>query len=509
MRGRNRPAARSAQLPAPTGGWDTRNALADMPVENAVVLDNWFPGTDRVTVRKGYTSHATGMSGDVETILSYNGVNGANKIFAANGGALYDVSNSGAVGAAASSGYSNNRFQQVQIGTSGGQFLFAVNGEDAPISYDGSSWTNPSISASGLTVANLIWCNVHHRRLWFGEKDSLTAWYLAVNAIAGTPASFPLYGLAGKGGYIMAMGTWSRDGGAGPDDATVFLTSEGQAIVYEGTDPASANTWSLNNVFDIGRPIGRRCMVKWGGELIMITEDGFVPASALLADRSSLEKFSVSSQINKAVNDAVRDYSTQYGWQAVVYPEGTMLIFNIPQGSSKFHQYVFNTLTQKPCRFTGIDAVCWGLKGNEAYFGKSDGTVHKFDSGNSDNGTAIVADALPAFHTFKTPAAIKFFKRVEPLFQSNGNPNAALDLNVDYQVRASTAVASASVTSAAKWGIGKWGIGTWGSANQVYRGWRGIRGKGRSAALRVRISTTSARPSWIATNFTYIPGGQV
>jgi hypothetical protein len=32
--------------------------------------------------------------------------------------------------------------------------------------------------------------------LWFGEKDSLTAWYLAVNSIAGTPASFSLAAVA-------------------------------------------------------------------------------------------------------------------------------------------------------------------------------------------------------------------------------------------------------------------------------------------------------------------------
>jgi len=52
--------SRTASVPPPVGGWDTRNALADMPVENAVILDNWFPSTDKVTVRKGHTSHATG-----------------------------------------------------------------------------------------------------------------------------------------------------------------------------------------------------------------------------------------------------------------------------------------------------------------------------------------------------------------------------------------------------------------------------------------------------------------
>ena len=34
---------------APGGGWNTVAALASMPPEDAVILDNWFPGTTGVT----------------------------------------------------------------------------------------------------------------------------------------------------------------------------------------------------------------------------------------------------------------------------------------------------------------------------------------------------------------------------------------------------------------------------------------------------------------------------
>jgi hypothetical protein len=501
-------AIKSASLPPPVEGWDTREALADMPIKRAIILDNWFPGTDKVTVRKGHTSYATGMSGAIESLLPYTPLTGTGKLFAANGTSIFNATNSGSVGAAVLTGKSNARWQSTQIGTSGGQFLFAVNGADAPISYDGSSWSNPSISASGLTAANLIWTNLHQRRLWFGEKQSLTAWYLAVNSIAGTPNSFSLAGIATLGGYIMAMGTWSRDGGNGADDVAIFLTSEGEAIVYSGTDPSSASTWSLIGVFRIGKPLGRRCMIKAGADLIMVTQDGFVAASSILvADRAQAERVAISAQINKAVNDAVRSYASLYGWEPFIYPLGTMLIFNIPQSATTFHQYVFNTITQKPCRFTGVNAVCWGLMNDAAYFGGTDGKVYKFDDGSNDNGAAINADGLQAFSDFGSKGTNKAFKLAEPLFESNGNPNAALDLNVDYQVRAPSGVSSASANTSATWGVSKWGVGTWGSASQIYRGWRGVRGIGRSAALRVRVSTTSARPSWVATNFTYAMGG--
>jgi hypothetical protein len=498
----------SRALPPPVGGWDTREALADMPSDHAVILDNWFPSTDKVTVRKGYASHATGMSGAVESLLPYVGVTGSQELFAANGGNIYDVSDAGAVGSAAVSGMSNDRWQYVQIGTAGGEFLLAFNGADTPRTYNGSSWSTASIT--GPTATSLVWCNAHQRRLWVGTTASLSAWYLGVNSISGTATEFSLAGVAKLGGYIMAMGTWTRDAGDGSDDVAVFLTSEGEAIVYAGIDPSAAATWALIGVFRIGKPIGRRCMIKAGSDLIMVTQDGFVECSAILRlDRTQAERGAISAQINKAVNDAVRTYGSLYGWEPFLYPRGTMLMFNVPQSATVAHQYVFNTITKAPCRFTGMNAFCWALLNDEAYFGGPDGVVYKADTGADDNGDFISADALQAFSYFGSSQSTKAFKKVEPIFQSDGDPNAALDLNIDFQIAKPTATAQANTSGAARWGISRWGVGRWGSASQIYRGWRGVRGIGRSAALRVRMETKTAQTSWVATNFIFVPGGMI
>jgi len=500
--------SKSKSLPPPVGGWDTREALADMPIKNAVILDNWFPSTDKVTLRRGHSSHATGMSGTVESLIEYVPLTGSGKLFAANAGNIYDVSSAGAVGGAVVSGQTNNRWQYVNMGTGGGQFVRLFNGADTPQLYNGSAWATTAIT--GPTAANLIWGNLHQRRLWCGEKDSLSAWYLGVNSISGAATEFPLAGIASLGGYIMAMGTWTRDAGDGQDDVGVFLTSEGEAIVYSGTDPSAAATWGLVGVFRIGKPIGRRCMIKAGADLVMVTQDGFVTAATILSvDRAQTERVALSAQINKAVNDAVRDYGSVFGWEPYIYTKGTMLIFNVPKTTVIAYQYVFNTITGAPCRFTGINAYCWGSLNDNAYFGGADGVVYKFDTGNNDNGTSINGDALQAFSYFGSPGTNKAFKLVEPIFESVANPEAALDLNTDFQIKAPTGVSVPSPTAAAKWGVAKWGFGVWGGANQIYRGWRGTRGIGRAASLRVRVSTTSARPSWVASNFIYVSGGQI
>jgi hypothetical protein len=450
------------------------------------------------------------LGGPVQSILEYTKTDGTNEIFGCANGDIFDVSSAGAVGAAKVTGMTNNKWQEVNIGTSGGQFLVAMNGDDTPRTYDGTTWS--TFGATGPTIANLVWCNLHHRRLFFGEKDSLSFWYLAVNAITGTASEFPLHGLFKKGGYLMAMGTWTRDSGEGSDDVAVFITSEGEVAVYNGIDPSTASNWQLIGVFRIGRPIGRRCMIKAGPDLIIITEDGYVNASTILSmDRSQSEKVAMSQQINDAVSKAVKSYGSNFGWQPILYPKGQMILFNVPVTTTTAEQHVFNTLTGAPCKFVGLDALCWANKGDGIYFGKSDGTVWQFDKDNqlSDGGSAIEADGLPAFNYFKSAGTNKAFKLVETIFESIGNPSPALDMNVDFQVKAPSGVATPSPTASATWGVSKWGIGTWGTSSQIYKSWRGVRGIGRAGSARVRVSTTTAKPSWLATNYTFVPGGQI
>jgi len=496
----------SVAMPPPVGGWDERESLADMPEDHAVKMENWFPSTDKVTVRRGCESYATGMSGNVETLIDYVPPTGDGEMFAANGGNIYDVTTSGAIGAAVVTGMTNNRWQHTQIGTAAGNFAILVNGADAPRVYNGSTWgTTPAIT--GPTVANLAWCNVHQRRLWVGEKDSLSAWYLDVNNVGGAGTEFSLAGIAKLGGYIMAMGTWTRDGGDGLDDVAVFITSEGEAVVYQGTDPAAVSTWALTGVFRIGKPLGRRCYVKAGSDIIIMTQDGFVPLSSILSvDRSQSRLVALSDQISKAVNDAVRLYKSNFGWQPIVYPKGTYVLFNVPVSSAS-EQYVFNTITGAPCKFTGQNALCWGMLNDDIYFGTTVGTICKADTGASDDGEDIAADCIQAFSYFGSPQARKVFKMVECVFESDGDPNAAIDWNVDFNLANPTATAQSSPVNSARWGISRWGIGTWGTDGQIYKGWRGVRGVGRSGSVRVRINTNSAQPSWISTNVIYERGG--
>lgn len=497
----------SKAMPAPVGGWNARDALANMKPEQAVILDNYFPEEARIRLRQGHTSHATGMSGNVDTLMVYTGITGTQKLFAANNGYIYNSTSAGAVGAADVSGLTSNRWQYVNIGTAGGQFLFCCNGSDTPKTYDGSSWADTTLT--GPTVADLVWCNSHQTRLWIGEKNKLSAWYGGPNAITGGFTEFPFHGVATLGGYIMGMATWTRDGGSGSDDVAMFVTSQGEAIIYSGTDPSDASTWSLIGVFRIGKPIGRRFHIKAGADVILMTEDGFVSGSSILStDRSQAENAAISAQINRAVNEAVRTSGSNFGWQPILYPRGTMLLFNIPISGTTSHQYVFNTLTKAPCRFIGQNANCWALFGDNLYFGGKDGVVYKADNGNSDNNSSIVGDVLPAFSYFGYPNNVKKFNLCEPVFEGEVSINPSISLHLDFR-RPTTMVSSTSVGSGtgAVWDVDKWDVGLWGGGEEIYRSWRSVTGVGRAGSLRIKTSTTTTRPAIIAINYVYQTGG--
>ncbi len=487
------------------------HAMADMPPANAIILDNFFPSTDKVILRRGNVEHATAGSAAVETLMEYIPPSGTARLFAASGSVIYDVTAAGA-GTSVKTGLTSAYFQYTQIGTPAGHFILAANGEDALQLYDGTTWANSTITG-GITLTDVAWLNVHQNRVWMGEKDSLKAWYLGTQAIAGAATGFDLNSVAKLGGYIVGMGTWTRDGGDGVDDVAVFITSEGEAIVYAGTDPSDTAAWGLVGVYRIGRPLNRRSIIKAGSDVVIATESGILPLSATLPeDASQLGLLALSKQIDKAFNDAVRlATGLSADWQVITYPRGPYLLVNVPRPSpEKAQQFIFNTITGAPCRFTGQDAKCWALLNDRLYFGQADGKVARADEGTSDQGQPIVGDGVPAFNYFGATGSEKAFKRIELVMESDGDPMETVDVLTDFSVDDPSPLRGPAPSTGSLWGVALWGAGIWGSSTPtVYKGWQSVTGHGRAATVRVRVNSNAARPAWAVTNWTYIPGGML
>lgn len=489
-------------LPPPTKGWNAKKDIVDLDKDEAWLLDNWWPSASSVDVRMGYAEHVTGLPAATETLLPYS-YGSTNKLFAAAGSAIYPATTAGAVGTADVTGLSNPRWQYVNFGTSGGNFLFIVNGADDPRYYDGTSWTQPTFTGSGFTGADMIHVNVHKRRIFMIEKSSLNFWYLGVESIAGAVSKFDLAPLCAKGGYLVAMGTWSLDGGNGIDDYAVFITSKGEVVVYQGTDPSSANTWSMVGVFQIAPPIGRRCFEKIGADLAVITESGYYPISQAIRDGSTGALRAASENISGAVEDAARSYKSIFGWQPILYGERSMFLVNVPNGSGKFVQHALNTKTKAWTRFTNINARCWALHNGELYFGGAT-AVYKADTGHKDDGSAIVAESRQAYYDFGS-GALKQMTLLRPIILVPGTATVQYAFDMDYASSTALSSYTASGSTGTPWGS-PWGS-PWSKGPKISSDWLPVSGLGYNASLHLKCSVSGQPLSWRGASVQYQRGG--
>lgn len=498
---------RETTTPATVGGWDTESSIADMPIQNAISQDNFFSNPGRVRLRNGHTEYASGLGDPVEAIIDYSSGT-ATKLLGAADDSIYDISSSGAVGAALASSFTNARWQHVNMGSPGGQFALLFNGEDAPQNYDGSSVSSAGITGP-VTPENLISACVFKRRVFMVEKNSLKFWYLPVETITGAAQDFDLAPICSDGGYLMAIGSWTRDGGDGPDDVIAFITSKGQIVIYAGTDPGDDAEWGLIGVYRVGSPVGRRCVVKVGAELIVITRDGIIPMSQFLTVSRSDPNRALSKKIASAVTEATKLYSANFGWQPLLYPVGNMGIFNVPISATESHQYVVNTIHGAWQRFTGWNARCWGLYNDNPYFGGADGKVYRADNGNSDNGDTIQAEVKQAYSYFKAPGRAKIWNLCRPLIRSTGELPLGIGMDVDFGDSGPLSIAAYDAGGSSAWDSATWDTAQWAGSDVVQKNWLSVGRMGHAGSLRLFVNMKGASMDWSATDWVYQIGGQV
>ena len=493
-------------LPAPVGGLNAVNSLADMPPTDAIILDNWFCEPSQVRVRKGIDDHVTGLAAQVQTLAVWSGT----KLFAASNGSVYNVTSAGALGAAEFGSMSSNKWQWVNFGNSAGTtYLIMVNGTDAYHAYDGSSWTTPSVT--GATAANFIYPHVFKYRLFFVEKNTTKVWYLAEYAISGAATVLDMGPMMKLGGSVVALANVTTSAGQQVDDYFCAITSEGEAIVFKGIDPTSANTWSLVGTYRIGIPIGNRCVQQVGQDVMILTEDGITPLANMFVQDVTAMKATITQKILDSINLAVQSYKTNFGWHIILSPFDSQLIVNVPISSTKSYQFVMNTTTGSWSTWglydSPLNAFCWAYMGSQLYFGSAT-TVTKANTGNNDNGAAIIADGKQAFNYFGQRGSLKHFKLCRPNILIDGSVAPGVNVNVDFE-DVSPDPGNAVTITAGVWDTGKWDSAIWGGDPVPKSYWLNLSREGYCAATRMKVSSASATLYWMSTDIGYESGGVI
>lgn len=498
---------------APTTGWVTNINIANMPPKAALIMDNWFPRANTVDLIAGYMPWATGVgTGPVEMLAHWNGPAGTagRKMLAAGGGGVYDATNN-APAVLLKAGYVSNRWQTAQMGTPGGQFLLGANGSDTPFIYNGVTFADAAVSGTGLDPKNLIGINSFKERLFWLENNKLGFWYMPVSTIGGAMQYFDLSQFAKRGGYLMAMGNWTRDTVTTTDAFAVFMTSEGEVLIYQGDDPGDATAWGLVGNYFVGAPIGRRCMEQYANDLMTITVSGFQLMSQIVVRQQlnlTAEGQSLGfnfSNILPTVLAAAQNFRNNFGWEVTVYPRQRMALFNIPIiESNEIQQYVVNTDTGAWCRFRGQNAATWLTFAEDLYYGGLEGVVYLSDSGQDFNGQGIQWELKTAFNYFGNPGLNKQFQMIQPVFISNGPLTFNYGIDVDFG-NVTPAFGNTISSVSTPWGS-PWGS-PWSQPTTITQDWLSAGVTGRCASFHMAGNTKNYSLSLAALNWTFMAGG--
>lgn len=406
------------------------------------------------------------------------------------------------------SGFTQDRWQTALYSDR----LFFVNGADTPQVYNGSTVGSIAWAGSGLTNTALVNIALVRNRLWFCENNQAWVWYGAVGQItaASNLTKFDLSQIAG-GGFCMAVGSWSvTDSGDGADDLTVFVMSTGEIIVYQG-DPAT--TFSLVGSYAGAPPIGRQCLVKVGGELVIITRQGYLPVSAAVR-RSAGQALDLSAidpwgKVAPGVAaDAVLD-GANGGWHGCLH----LGIFygNVPQTEGSISkQWVLNTRTGKKgawSNYTKWNASSLASLGSDLYFGAMTGGKVMKVTGATDNGNPIVTLANGAFKYPRGAQYSNVYTAARPIIQAEGTVSGIIGVDTDFVLRtlSGSTVDLADNVGGTPWGS-EWGS-PWSVTSDSSSLWFSIQGEGGAVSVKLMAQASTTNVVWSSTDLLYKPGG--
>lgn len=351
-------------------------------------------------------------------------------------------------------------------------------------------------TGSTLTTADLSYVWAYKNRLWFVQKESLSVWYLPVDQIAGELAEFPLGGVFGLGGQLSFGTTWSQDVGDGLNALCAFISSEGEAAVYQGSNPASATDWGIVGVYQTGKPMGPQAHIRFGGDVVLASDIAFVPLSeALRRDYSQLGANSLSAPI-KALWPREVERRRLDDWSCVFWSAKQMVVVAPPTLQSQTPKIlVMNSETGKWAEFTNWNATCLHVFNGRLFCGDAGGQVYELNVTGTDDGSPYTATYIPTFDQMGE-IGYKTTHMVRAVFRSAHKIKDRTSVHADYIIKTPSAPDSSVPTPSAVWGSAKWGSFKWGArlAAKVQQFWRSQFGAGEVISVGVQVTSGANTP---------------
>jgi len=380
------------------------------------------------------------------------------------------------------SGFSNDYWQWVMMANAADESrIVMVNGQDGIWTYDGTTVVEAAASTGNKQVSDVT---SFKGRLWFAKRASATLYYgEPLSNSPTTLTAFPLGAYLRRGGDIVAIDSLSMDGGSGPDDYLVAVSSRGELIVLSGIDPAT--DFKLVGVFSVGNPMSKRCLAKMGSDLLYYGNSGPQLLSKLFSQIEGLQSLPIP--IRTEFEGAIYDFGSLAGWDMVQYSRAGWIMFNVPRGvQGTVDQYSVNLESQAWFKIEGWNAISWGVHSQNPYFGTLDGRVVRADYERNDDGKPIAFDFMQSWNQFETTSRKKF-NMAQVTINANSVPKIEVDMNVDFKnVLPKSQPGFAPAVDVTPWDVSPWDISPWSGTSIYYLTSFGLQNNGYVGALRYR-----------------------
>jgi len=530
--------------PAPTLGLNTVSSAADMPPTDAVEIDNLISTELGLTVRGGWYEYATGIDSlnAVKSVMSWEGAPPTSLVsplatsilFAATDHGIYNVEGGGDLSAlvpaiALSGTPGAGVFNWVQFTAAGGaHYLVACSETDGGFLFNGLTWMKmtsvggpgPGI-VTGVNPVDFVQVCAWKKRLLFVKRASGEMWSLPIESVGGLAKVFDFGPQLIGGGSVLALCNWTQDAGAGIDDRLVIISTSGDLVIYEGTDPTDAAKFANVGVWYIGTPpVGRRCFTSDGGNVYVLTQYGVIPVNQVVQgglDNILTSDTSLLKQLRKlqgALNQDFQFLLATEGWELTSFPSLALLHIARPSiAANSFIQYAFQLHSTAWSRLLDVPAITFSRRLSEIYAGTSDGRVLRVFDGFTDgkllDGTGaheIRSRLTPAFNYLGLPTVVKQALMVRLRFLANANPAYIVQMNADFEVNPIFAAAVAGGSVGSLWNQAFWNQDFWAGGRRAFGEWRSVERMGYSLAPSVYVSSEE-KTTLVSFEYMVKPGG--
>jgi hypothetical protein len=373
---------------------------------------------------------------------------------------------------------------------------------------------------NGLVSSNFIGVEVFKGRCYYWYDDDDAFYYTEAGAFQGEMHRFPLGAFVQSGGKLLMVTTWTQqDSGDGKDDFIVFVFSTGEILIYQGDDPGGVGFFEMVGRYNTAEPLGIRCKSKYGSDIIISTKDGYVGLSSVVQRGRTSDVPQFSRLIHTAIVDQTAQTSDLFGWDSVLFAKKGLMVFNVPITPSTFQQHILNTVTQRWCKFTGINVNCLEVHNERLFGGTNDGRVLAIMETTADEGNPILFTCLYAFN-YLGNAGIQKHVTAAQIMTTHSAPEAiTLRGYADFDVPVLTPVQLPALANVATWSINPeippaqlgsfWDADFWGRGGSplTYKGWQNVSAFGFSCSLLVRFAKLNEGVRWRSTNLRYNNAG--